>query len=41
LELRPGDEVITSPLTFCSTVNVILHAEEPRFWPTWKPRVST
>jgi dTDP-4-amino-4,6-dideoxygalactose transaminase len=26
LELRPGDEVITSPLTFCSTVNTIVHA---------------
>jgi dTDP-4-amino-4,6-dideoxygalactose transaminase len=25
LDLRPGDEVITSPLTFCATVNVILH----------------
>ncbi len=26
LELRPGEEVITSPLTFCSTVNSIVHA---------------
>jgi dTDP-4-amino-4,6-dideoxygalactose transaminase len=26
LKLAPGDEVITSPLTFCSTVNMILHA---------------
>jgi dTDP-4-amino-4,6-dideoxygalactose transaminase len=24
LKLRPGDEVITTPLTFCSTVNVII-----------------
>ena len=26
LGLQPGDEVITSPLTFCSTVNTIVHA---------------
>ncbi len=24
--LKPGDEVITSPLTFCATVNTIIHA---------------
>ncbi len=26
LDLQPGDEVITTPLTFCSTVNSIIHA---------------
>ena len=26
LDLKPGDEVITSPLTFCSTVNAVIHA---------------
>ena len=26
LNLRKGDEVITTPLTFCATVNVIIHA---------------
>ena len=25
-ELRPSDEVITTPLTFCATVNAIIHA---------------
>lgn len=26
LDLEPGDEVVTTPLTFCATVNTILHA---------------
>src|SRR5262249_42144375 len=26
LDLKPGDEIVTTPMTFCATVNSILHA---------------
>jgi len=33
--LEPGPEVITSPLTFCATVNVIIHAGRLLCWLMW------
>jgi dTDP-4-amino-4,6-dideoxygalactose transaminase len=34
--LQPGDEVITTPLTFCATINTIIHAGATPVW-----RIST
>ena len=34
LGLEPGDEVITSPMTFCATVNAIVHAGRGQCSPT-------
>ena len=32
MDLKPGDEVITTTMTLISTVNTIVHAGENRFW---------